>query len=362
MSIYLSVYKTKWSIEARHSLIGDSYFFLENLQTMIKDYTIDYEEYWNRSIVGCHEAWDPSWWTWACSLFTHYWNYGGIYGSRQEWGKTIYPHRLFYCSTTEWGFQLGNANVYNAGTIYSASECLADMERDKWISNPSQAFWQYEMMFTDVRDLDNTDDDTPVGIIDKSAIYSTGDDVPTELYLISIDGTRRLFFRRRLIEHFTGYTTTNQAEVKDADKLWTIEVLQLRGFDAGENHDFDKGSVWVYDGKIDTWACDTDAGYVCNGNSIWGVYSDYYLPEDANDWRHVFLNTDITVSDWKLYLQPLDNPLYAYEETETQINPHLRILFLTKLFGKNWSRKVPRSQMDQYALNIQTMFSFQPMF
>jgi hypothetical protein len=49
--IFVYVYKTKGSLEARQTVTKESYFFLEKLQVMIKDYTIDYEEYWNRQQV-----------------------------------------------------------------------------------------------------------------------------------------------------------------------------------------------------------------------------------------------------------------------------------------------------------------------
>ena len=41
----------------------------------MKDYTIDYEEYWNRQRVGCSEIGNPNWNTGGnCSVMTYYGN------------------------------------------------------------------------------------------------------------------------------------------------------------------------------------------------------------------------------------------------------------------------------------------------
>jgi hypothetical protein len=50
-TIFIYIYKTKGSLEARQTITKESYFFLEKLQVMIKDYTVDYEEYRNRQKV-----------------------------------------------------------------------------------------------------------------------------------------------------------------------------------------------------------------------------------------------------------------------------------------------------------------------
>ena len=50
-TIFIYIYKSKGALEARQTVIKESYFFLEKLQVMSKDYTIDYEEYRNRQQV-----------------------------------------------------------------------------------------------------------------------------------------------------------------------------------------------------------------------------------------------------------------------------------------------------------------------
>ena len=60
-----------------------------------------------------------------------------------------------------------------------------------------------------------------------------------ELYLISQDGRSRLFFRRKLVKqediHEAGGT-----HYMTGENLYVLQVLRLRGFDAGTLHNFDQ--------------------------------------------------------------------------------------------------------------------------
>ena len=57
-----------------------------------------------------------------------------------------------------------------------------------------------------------------------------------ELYLISQDGRSRILIRRALLE--SGDRNKN-GTIEDTEKLYTLQILKLRGFDAGDNHNFD---------------------------------------------------------------------------------------------------------------------------
>ena len=52
-SIYTKVQQTKFEIDVRQQLIQQSYETLEKINILLQDYTIDYEEYFNRQMVGC---------------------------------------------------------------------------------------------------------------------------------------------------------------------------------------------------------------------------------------------------------------------------------------------------------------------
>ena len=74
---------------------------------------------------------------------------------------------------------------------------------------------------------------------------------PQEIYLISHDGQRRVFLR-----------------INETENWRTIQILRLRGFDAGSDHTFNSEDPKTYDGEIDTWACDYGQGFNCNGTAI----------------------------------------------------------------------------------------------
>lgn len=54
IGLYTRMVRLKYNIEARQSLIQNSYDAMEKINVLLKDYTIDYEEYFNRRNVGCN--------------------------------------------------------------------------------------------------------------------------------------------------------------------------------------------------------------------------------------------------------------------------------------------------------------------
>lgn len=58
-TLFLRMIRMKTEVEARQTLIKNTYDTVEKINVMLQDYTIDYEEYFNRSMMGCtsHSAW-----------------------------------------------------------------------------------------------------------------------------------------------------------------------------------------------------------------------------------------------------------------------------------------------------------------
>ena len=54
VNLYTKMVRLKYNIQARQSLIQNSYDAMEKINILLKDYTIDYEEYFNRRNVGCN--------------------------------------------------------------------------------------------------------------------------------------------------------------------------------------------------------------------------------------------------------------------------------------------------------------------
>jgi Tfp pilus assembly protein PilW len=51
INIYTKMMRLKYNIQARTNITQDSYFVIEKINLLLKDYTIDYEEYFNRKKV-----------------------------------------------------------------------------------------------------------------------------------------------------------------------------------------------------------------------------------------------------------------------------------------------------------------------
>ncbi len=127
------------------------------------------------------------------------------------------------------------------------------------ISEP-QSFGEYRQQFIDVKDnADESpstigdDDDTDLG---KGPVAIPDNENIPELYLISKDKKSRLFLRRKLVQEVD---SDGNGTFDPYDRLYIVQMLQLRGFDAGVKHTFDATdpeNQHMYDGQIDARACD----------------------------------------------------------------------------------------------------------
>ena len=114
IQLYQTMIQTKINVAARQALIKNSYYFLERLNQQISNYTIDYEEYFNRAVVGCdsdgigngggfsRDVDDNG----KCDRFT---SYGNKFLGDQNWN-------LYYCSSISIISNDPNNIVYNINT------------------------------------------------------------------------------------------------------------------------------------------------------------------------------------------------------------------------------------------------------
>ena len=348
INIYTKMMKLKYNIQARTNITQDAYFVVEKINLLLKDYTIDYEEYFNRKNIGCdtynatftRDAWPNGY----CDLFTAYGNNNTIGGISEQ------KNELYFCSSA-----IDDTNPYTViqePNIQHGSWCL---------STGQQSFGQYFWQFRDVKkDVDsiagarNDDDDEnilkwPMAIEDTNNVQ--------ELYLISQNGTSRIFIRRALLESGDRNNDGLTWET-DSENLYTLQILKLKWFDAGNNHDFDiNNSSGVYDGEIDTRACDYAQGFVCNGSGINWIYSGYNLPLDENDGRVNLFQKNITISNRNISISPNKNPQYALAEDNAQINPYFTLNFTSKLYGQIRQKRLGMASIDEFQTTIQTTFN-----
>jgi len=348
ISAYVKIINIRDNIDARQNLIQESYFTLEKLNILLRDYTIDYEEYFNRSMIGCDSWWvDFSWsvWeNWYCDLFTNYWNWNNIPDSTNTGSFNLY-----YCSSKILENQTWSQYVFS----------LLDPIIWTWCAIPwYQSFWQYNQQFRDMKK--NTDTvESVVGDEDDEDMWAWPDAIldatwVKELYLISQDGKQRILFRRKLIASWDW--NQNWVISWETEKRYNIQVLKLKWLDAWSNHDFNiTNSSWVYDGIIDTRACDHSLWFVCSWSEVWATYPWYNLPSDQDDWRVNMFPKNITIADRNLVISPTKNPEYTWKEW-FQINPYFTISLRNKLYWEIWQRRV-WSSIDSFNLNLQTTLS-----
>ena len=51
LNSYMSIIKFRYAFQARAGLLESTYYMLEKVNLLLRDYTIDYEEYYNRRSV-----------------------------------------------------------------------------------------------------------------------------------------------------------------------------------------------------------------------------------------------------------------------------------------------------------------------
>lgn len=159
-------------------------------------------------------------------------------------------HVLWYC-TSDYDNNTLETLLQNRAvrdTDAATTNCLSTPPKINF-SNGRQSFLQYAALFYDIKNIQNTADDEDLG---RGPVAITGADQAQELYLISQDGKSRLYFRRKLLE----------IDEATGEKKYGLQMLRLKGFDAGIQHNFDNleatENEGVFDGQIDTWACDTE--------------------------------------------------------------------------------------------------------
>lgn len=316
-AIYTFLIRANREIWARERVVQQWYEFYERLNILMQDYTVDYEEYFNRQMVWC--VWNSKVWAnfkWNievpgyCTEFTAYGNQNNNNGDKNM-------HDVYYCTS----FSDRQVHWSNKVTRVVAWNICGNVEG-------KQSYGQYAALFKDVKGwtwiIVWTEDDEELWTIFNSSVDAIGDwSHIQELYLISHDWKKRLYFRRK-----------NVASVGE-EPHYKIQILRLRWFDAWRKHNFDDGSqdnAWRYDGVIDTWVCDTSMWFIGQWASVWWAYSDYKLPKDVDDcWVDLTYGVANIIS-WNISISPLWDPDLYWANPDRQINTYLKILTVNGIY------------------------------
>ena len=365
-ALYNFMIKANREISARQSSIQQWYEFFERLNIMVQDYRIDYEEYYNRQMVGCNPGWWYwSWftrnvWTWGyCTNFTTYWN--GNSTNRTEkvgWFPQLlntWYHDLYYCTTET---DILSQQWEGSPEVVTAANCGIR----PWI----QSYGQYATMFTDVKKWGERWeynmvwdwDDEDVGyLINKTQDVKAIQDANNiqELYLISQDWKSRLYFRRKLVNTVGNYTQ------------YKIQMLRLKWFDAGRLHDLDHlvdddgiQNRWVYDGQIDTWVCDNSMWFVWEGDPIstWNLYTGYNLPANVDDCWIDMTYWVTNVLAWNISVSPTWDPDLYWSKTDRQVNDYIKIFLANGVYMPAYGGTMAASIAD-FNIPLQTTINME---
>lgn len=300
----------------------EGFYFSEKLFEMIKQgWVLDYEEYFNRSIVWNTGATAFSSGHFALpSGYGNFWNNGTV-ETNSFWES------LYLC-------------VSQNGTSMGVDGCVENNNNLDWVLNVNydwepQRYGQYALQFIDYNsdldgngwdengdwDIQGDDDDAFVGRWPQVFEPSTN---IHELYMMSGDKRTRTYFRWNVWldpdrPNGENCDFSDPAKPVGGGCFWTIEFLVLDGRDWWDNHD-----IWTvdangsqYDGDIDTWIINSK--FAWNDTTIAGASS-------VNYWESLFPE-DISVSDFEVYAYPHKDINLAWKDGNTSINqaPYIRL-------------------------------------
>ena len=357
-SMYGFIIRSNKEVNARQVAIQWWYEFFERLNILMQDYSVDYEEYFNRQMVWCSDNWwiltgnDFEWnvWlSWYCSEFTAYGNNSSTNRSniKPEWRD------IYYCTTRNIG-----QDFLNVRRVVTKNICGR--------YGRQQSFGQYAALFTDVKWTEDWLNGDIVWTSDDEELWhiiNERDDVKAiedsnhiqEIYLISHDGKDRLYFRRKLVH-------------QDGEHLqYKIQMLRLKWFDAWQKHSFDitDNNPWLYDWVIDTWACDYSMWFIPSipgRKSVWWAFSDFKLPADVDDcW--VDINQWVTtVRLWNISISPLNDSDLFWSDAAHQINPSMKILIVNWIYSAIYGTGYFSSSINDFSVPLETTINMKDFY
>lgn len=297
----------------RSNMTKDVVYFSEKLFEEIKSWgTIDYEEYFNRKVVGTTTA------SGHYSQNTWFWNFstGGTLAT------SLYGTGFYYCRSGN-AVNMGTGGCYNTQYNSFGQSVLWSPQR----------YGQYAFQFIDYNSNMNSDlwdqdgdglirwDDDDEHIGEWPIVFTWGENV-REIYLISSDKKVRTFLRWSWIQDpkspknaSNNYTYPCNGTSFWSGCLWTIEVLKLEWKDMGLNHN--GTGTWAYDGIVDTWVIH---------EAFW-TWAQTVAGTNTFSYRQPLFPDSVNVSDFQVYLYPNIDVKHAWKDVSasSNINPYLRL-------------------------------------
>ncbi|MFK7780156.1 MAG: prepilin-type N-terminal cleavage/methylation domain-containing protein [Candidatus Gracilibacteria bacterium] len=327
----------------------ESLYFTQKLFEMIKKGgTIDYEEYFNRKVIGNT--------TYSSGHFLVNSGFGN-FGSGVTVPDSDYGGSFYFC----------RSNLGDKMTVYG---CISEYNNPTFNYNSNQQrYGQYSFQFIDYNSnydddggdedgdtkIRGDDDDEYLG--DGPEAFAVGEDL-TELYLLSGDKKERTFFRWRVEQDPDAPSScdvNNDLNTKmytGSGCIGTIEYLKLDGKDWGmiyhDNGGLDDNTR--YDGLIDTWMIDPT--FIGGEKIIAGT-------SEVN--RVSLFPKTINVSEFKVYAYPHKDMGFSWKNNEPSVNISPYVILKFKLRPSWISRKKIQGEGEELdfsmTINLSEIYS-----
>ena len=302
----VTIWKTRiiWQTEIQKEIL---YFTQKLFEEIKKWWNIDYEEYFNRKVIWTNIS------SWHYSVASWFWNFWSwwIINSSNFWDS------FYYCASWNW-----------AVNKMTSTWCVS------W--NNQQRYWQYSFQFIDYNWNYNNDswdenedwniiwDDDDEYLWDWPKTFTWWVNVH-ELYLISANKTKRIYFRWNIKKDEnapSSYTCNNWSA---SWCIWTIEYLKLTWKDSWDNHT--NSWSWYLDWVIDTWFINKDFPWWWNIAWTWTI-----------TWIPLFSDT-INITQFEVYPYPNKDLKYAWKNIDDDINISQYVILKLKIKPSWISRK-----------------------
>ncbi len=283
----------------------ESFYFTEKLFEMVKQWwTLDYEEYFNRSVIG-----NTTYSSWHFAIASGYWNF---WKNWTVWTNTFWENTYACVSESAdsmtWTWCV---TKYNSGSTDYTTE--------------DQRYWEYALQFIDYNSNNDTDwwdedgdgdiiwDDDDEFLWDWPEVFASGTYMP-ELYLISGDRKTRTYFRWSVKQdpNAGSWATCNTVTATGSGCLWTVEYIRLLWKDYWVDHDMWSNDNTQNDWLVDTWVIDPEINWV-------SVASPTVAWSGTVSWVPLFSDA-ISVSEFKIYSVPNKDLTLAWKSADKSIN------------------------------------------
>ena len=295
----------------------ESFYFTEKLFEMVKEWwTLDYEEYFNRSVI-----WNTLYSSWhynVVSWLGNYWKWWSVW-------STNYGNNSYECISIDASNIMtwtGCVTIYNSGSTDYTWE--------------QQRYWEYNLQFIDYNSNYDSDlwdengdwnikwDDDDEFIWDWPIVFSSWTYMP-ELYLLSWNKQVRTYFRWSVNQDPNATTWNNctfdsNNNITGSWCLWTVEYIRLLWKDWWIDHDSLTNDSTQNDWIIDTWIIDPEINW-------WAVTVAWSW---IINWIPLFSDA-INVSEFKIYSYPNKDLNLAWKNADKSINVSPYTLIKIKL-------------------------------